>query len=170
MKWLLIVLSIIVVVLIIFFWSRSTGPTLEVEIKAPPGTKVFVTLPGGEEEYLKNVSMLDNAPITVGVPIYATNIMLRYNSKEKVFPPETWEEGVTLPVSIGIQAVPWAEVFIKSAETNEETSYGPTPLTVDVPIDAKVILRFNNQETVFPYEMWKNGEDGKEISHDFLNP
>ena len=170
MKWLLIVLSIIIVALIIFFWSRSTDPVLEVEIKAPPGTKVFVTLPGGEEEYLKNVSTLDNGPIKVRVPIDATDIILRYNSQEKVFPPETWEEGVTVPVSIGINVVPWAEVFIKLPETNEETSYGHTPITVDVPIDAKVILRFNNQEKVFPYEMWKGGEDGKEISHDFLNP
>ena len=168
MKWLLIVLFIIIAVAMIFFFWR--GPELlEVEIKALPGTEVFVTGVGGEKEQLNAIST-DNGSITVGVPIYATDIILKYDNQETVFPRYTWEEGVTLPVSIGIQAVPWAEVFIKSAETNEETSYGHTPLTVAVPIDAKVILRFNNQETVFPYEMWKNGEDGKEISHDFLNP
>ena len=171
MKWLkrlLIVLFIIVVILIIFFWNgRSKPKLLEVEIKAPPGTEVFVTLPGGEEEYLKNVSTLDNGPIKVGVPIDATDIILRYNSQEKVFPSGIWEEGVTIPISIGINAVPWAEVFIKSPETNEETSYGHTPITVDVPIDAKVILRYKNKEKVFPYEVWK---DGKPISHNFLEP
>ena len=171
MKWLkrlLIVLFIIIVVLIIFFWNERPAPKLlNVEIKAPPGTKVFVTLPGGEEEYLKNVSTLDDGPITVGVPIDATDIILRYNSQEKVFPPDTWEEGVTVPVSIGVNAVPWAEVFIKSPEANEDSSYGHTPITVEVPIGAKVILRYNNKERVFPYEIWK---DGKPISHNFLEP
>ena len=167
MKRLLIVLSVIVVILIIFFSISSTDPTLEVEIKAPPGTKVFVTLSGGEEEYLKHISTFDDGPITVGVPIDATDIILRYNSQEKVFPPDTWEEGVTIPISIGINAVPWAEVFIKSPETNEETSYGHTPITVEVLIDAKVILRYKNKEKVFPYEVWK---DGKLISHNFLEP
>ena len=71
-----------------------------------------------------------------------------------------------LPVSIGINAVPWAEVFIESSETNEEISYGYTPITVDVPIGAKVILRHDNKEKVFPYEAWK---DEQTISHNFLN-
>ena len=168
MKRLLIVLFIIVIVFIIFFWrGRHEPKLLEIEIKAPPGTKVFVTLPGGKEEYLNNVSTLDNSPIMAKVPIHATDIILRYNNQEKVFPPETWEEGVILPVSIGINAVPWAEVFIQSPETNEEVSYSYTPITVAVSIGANIILRHNNKERVFPYEVWKNG---KPISHNFLDP
>lgn len=67
--------------------------------------------------------------------------------------------------TVSINAVPWAEVLIKSPETNEEISYGYTPMTVDVPIEAKVILRYNNEEQAFSYKIWK---DEKRISHDFL--
>ena len=67
--------------------------------------------------------------------------------------------------TVSINAVPWAEVLIKSPETNEEISYGYTPITVDVPIEAKVILRYNNEEQAFSYKIWK---DEKRISHDFL--
>ena len=80
MKWLvLIVLFIIIVVTMIFFFAR--GPELlEVEITAPLGTEVFITLSGGEQMPLKNVSTRDNIPVMVGVPIGATDIILKYNS------------------------------------------------------------------------------------------
>ena len=35
---------------------------------------------------------------------------------------------------------------------------------MDVPIDADLILRYNNEEEIFAYEIWK---EEKSISHDF---
>ena len=80
--------------------------------------------------------------------------------------PPTGPKEPSVHHTVSINAVPWAEVLIKSPETNEEISYGYTPITVDVPIEAKVILRYNNEEQAFSYKLWK---DEKRISHDFLS-
>ena len=167
MKWLLIILSIIVV-LVIFFWSGRPNERFEVEIRTTPGTKVFITLPGGQEEYLTNVSTLDNGPITVSVPIDAKDIILRYNSQEKVFPPETWEEGVSQDFAprfdrVAINADPDAEVFIILPGTHEEKFIDDVPLTMEVPIGATVILEYEDKKRVFYYKQGR-----KEIYHNFL--
>ena len=169
MKRLLIVLFITVVVLIIFFWSGRLGQELlEVEIKAPPGTKVFVTLPGGEEQYLKNVSTLDNGPIMVEVPPDATDIILRHNREEKVFPYNEWRGGtISHDFSpkfdrVSIDADPDAEVFIIRPGTDEEDFIDNVPLTMNVPINATVILKYRGEKKVFLY---KQGRE--RIYHNF---
>ena len=166
LKRLLIVLFIIVVVLIISFWSRSTDPVLEVEIKAPLGTKVFATLPGGDEVYLKDISRSDNGPITADIPTDATTVILRYDSQEKTF--LDWKGGITHNFSpkfgsVTINADPDAEIFIIRPGTDEEEFIDTVPATVAVPIGATVILKYDKKKRVFHYKQGR-----KEIYHNFL--
>lgn len=170
MKWLkrlLIVLFIIVVVLIIFFWGGGSTPKLlEVKIKAPPGTKIFATLPGGDEVYLKDISRADNAPITAEVPTDATTVILRYDSQEKVF--HHWKGGITHDFfpkfgSVTVNADPDAEIFIIRPETDEEEFIDTVPATVPVPIGATVILKYKDKKRAFHYKQGR-----KEIYHNFL--
>ena len=89
----------------------------------------------------------------------------------------------TLNVSVSINAVPWAEVFIKTPGTNRfvkpETKFfkiRPEPNGTDsnitpirgelnVPAGTEFKLIYEGKEETFPYESWK---ETKSISHDFL--
>lgn len=154
MKWLLIFLFIIVVVATIFFWS-SKPKLLEVRVETTLGTKVFAVLPGGEEEYLKNISIPDDGPIIVAVPIDATNIILRYNSQEKVYSHTAWKEGKIVHGfldRVSIDADPDAEVFIIRTGTDAEEFIDDVPLTMDISIGTTIILRHQGEEKVILYK------------------
>ena len=90
----------------------------------------------------------------------------------------------SLPVTVSINAIPWAEVFIKLPESddfiepraqdfaippgpNQENS-NVTPIRggLKVPIGTTIKLVYETKEKSFPYEAWK---DEKTISYDFLN-
>ena len=95
----------------------------------------------------------------------------------RVVPPATSH------VSVSINAVPWAEVFIKPPGTNEFVKPGtkyfkitPEPNGTDthvtpirgkmkVPAGTAIKLVYDGREKVFPYESWKTRHS---ISHDFL--
>ena len=95
----------------------------------------------------------------------------------RVVPPATSH------VSVSINAVPWAEVFIKPPGTNRfvkpETKYfkiRPEPDGTDsnvtpirgelrVPADTAIKLIYEGKEKTFPYDSWKATNS---ISHDFL--
>ena len=90
----------------------------------------------------------------------------------------------SLPVTVSVNAIPWAKVFIKLPESdgfiepraqdftiqpgpNQENS-NITPIRggLKVPIGTTIKLVYQSQEKSFPYEAWK---DKKTISYDFLN-
>ena len=96
-------------------------------------------------------------------------------------PPAQPETGT---VSVSINAIPWARVFIKLPESdyfieprardftippdpNERNSnVTPIPGDLKVPIGTTVKLMYRGKEKIFPYEVWR---EGKTISHDFMN-
>ena len=96
-------------------------------------------------------------------------------------PPTQPETGT---VSVSINAIPWARVFIKLPESdyfieprardftippdpNERNSnVTPIPGDLKVPIGTTIKLMYRGKEKIFPYEVWR---DGKTISHDFMN-
>ena len=87
-------------------------------------------------------------------------------------------------VSVSINAIPWARVFIKlpkndhfmepraqdftiPPEANEKNAnVTPIPGDLKVPIGTTIKLMYRGREKIFPYEEWK---DGKTISYDFMN-
>ncbi len=87
-------------------------------------------------------------------------------------------------VSVSINAIPWARVFIKLPENDyfieprpqdftippepnqEESNVTPIPGNLKVPSGTAIKLMYRGNEKIFPYEVWK---DGKTISHDFMN-
>ena len=87
-------------------------------------------------------------------------------------------------VSVSINAIPWARVFIKlpanddfiaprvqdftiPPESNQkESNVTPIPGDLKVPIGTTIKLMYRGNEKIFPYEAW---EDGRTISHDFMN-
>ena len=87
-------------------------------------------------------------------------------------------------VSVSINAIPWARVFIRLPENDHfmepsarNFSIPPesnvrninvTPIRggLKVPIGTTIKLTYRGKEEIFPYEEWKVG---KRISHDFLN-
>ena len=89
-----------------------------------------------------------------------------------------------LPVTVSINAIPWAKVFIKLPESDSfiepraqdfTIQPGPnqknsniTPIRggLKVPISTTIKLVYKDQEEIFSYEAWK---DKKTISYDFLN-
>ena len=91
-------------------------------------------------------------------------------------PPET--------VPVSINAIPWARVFIKLPENDyfmeprardftippepngRNSNVTPIPGDLKVPIGTTIKLMYRGKEKIFFYEAW---EDGKAISHDFLN-
>ena len=163
-----------------------------VEIDAPEGTQVFSKLPGKKEKYL------DKAPAMVEVPIGA-KIILRYKDKERVisankvkrgkisehFPPtEPVPTKAPIPfVLVSINAVPWAEVFIKPPGTNyfiepdtqnftrgaertgENRNVTPIRGKMRVQVGTSIKLVYDGREKIFPYESWGAS---KLISHNFL--
>ena len=95
----------------------------------------------------------------------------------RVVPPATSH------VSVSINAVPWAEVFIKPPGTNrfikpgtkyfkitpapngKDTHVTPIRGKMKVPAGTTIKLVYDGREKVFPYESWKTRHS---ISHDFL--
>ena len=95
----------------------------------------------------------------------------------------TAKRTATSYVSVSINAVPWAEVFIKPPGTKRfvkpETKFfkiRPEPNGTDsnvtpirgelrVPADTAIKLIYEGKEKTFPYESW---QATKSISHDFL--
>ena len=91
---------------------------------------------------------------------------------------------VTKTVSVSINAIPWARVFIKLPENNyfmepraqdftippepDEKNANVTPIPGDlkVPSGTAIKLMYRGNEKIFPYEVWR---DGRTISHDFMN-
>ena len=87
-------------------------------------------------------------------------------------------------VSVSINAIPWARVFIKLPENDyfieprprdftippepsqKEPNVTPIPGDLKVPSGTAIKLMYRGREKIFLYEKWK---DGKTISHDFLN-
>ncbi len=87
-------------------------------------------------------------------------------------------------VSVSINAIPWARVFIKLPENDyfmeprpqdftippepnqKEPNVTPIPGDLKVPSGTAIKLMYRGNQKVFPYEVWK---DGKTISHDFMN-
>ena len=86
-------------------------------------------------------------------------------------------------VSVSINAVPWAEVFMKLPRTDkfikpqkihfniplnsseEIPNVTPIPGGLSVPTGTTIKLSYRGTDKVFPYETWK---ETKSISHDFL--
>ena len=73
-------------------------------------------------------------------------------------------------VSVAINAVPYAEVFIKPPQSDnyirpERPDARSTPVTLEVPAGTDIILKYKEYEKESPYEEWE--EDG-EIWYDFL--
>ncbi len=90
----------------------------------------------------------------------------------------------SLPTAVSINAIPWARVFIKLPQgddfiepraqdftilptpNQEKSNITPIRGSLKVPIGTTIKLVYKEQEKVFSYEAWKNGQS---ISHDFLN-
>ena len=88
-----------------------------------------------------------------------------------------------LPVAVSINAIPWAKVFIKlpqgddfieprvpdftipPAPNQEKSNVTPIRGGLKVPVGTTIKLVYKEQEKVFSYEAWKNGQS---VSHDFL--
>ena len=97
-------------------------------------------------------------------------------------PPVTGTEAET--VSVSINAIPWARVFIKLPTNNDfieprardftippepnqkNSNVTPIPGNLKVPIGTSIKLMYRGKEEIFPYEAWR---DEKTISHDFMN-
>lgn len=193
--WALLAGGIIAIVILIFAVRSCRPPSFEsqrIEINATPGTRVFIKLPEKNEKYIRAV------PATVDIPIAAI-VILRYKDKEQVFSHDQWKTGqishnfdsrnvgsrkpVTSLVSVSINAVPWAEVFIKlpgthhfitprkqnfiiSPEPNgKDTNVTPIRGGMKVPVGTAIKLVYDGKEQIFPYKSWKARHS---ISHDFL--
>ena len=90
----------------------------------------------------------------------------------------------SLPVTVSVNAIPWAKVFIKLPESDgfiepraqdftiqpgpNQKNSNVTPIRggLKVPIGTTIKLVYETKEKSFPYEAWKNK---KTISYDFLN-
>lgn len=160
--------------------QESQQESHSVEVNATPGTKVFIKSPGNKEEFIAK------APTTVEVPIAAI-IILRYQDEEQTFPPEKVRGGkIFFEASferVSINAVPWAEVFIKppgtnyfiepdsqnftrgSERTGENRNVTPIRGKMKVQVGTSIKLVYDGREKIFPYESW---EASKLISHNFL--
>ena len=167
-------------------------PKSRVEIIAPKGTQVFARLPHESEQHL------GEAPLSVDVRVDAT-IILRCEDKEKTYLPDSWRNGrINEPsfcpdpppprprvVSVSINAVPWAKVFIKLPKEQsfikpqrEHFTIPPDPTAktpnvtpirgrLKVPVGTAIKLVYSDKEKTFGYEAWKTS---KTISHDFMEP
>ena len=89
-----------------------------------------------------------------------------------------------LPVTVSINAIPWARVFIKLPQSDdfiepraqdftippdpnqEKSNVTPIRGGLKVSIGTTIKLVYKEKEKVFSYAAWKNGQS---ISHDFLN-
>lgn len=175
------IVFVIVIALLVRNGCRKPAPKSRVEIIAPKGTQVSARLPNEDEQ------PLGEAPLTEDIRNDAI-IVLRYKEQEKIFPPEKWKvikltenfgggDGPPPPplvVTVSINAVPWAEVFIKLPGTdrfvkprNKKSNITPIRGGLKVPNGTAIRLVHEDKEKTFGYEAWKTS---KTISHDFLNP
>lgn len=122
---------------------------------------------------------------TVSVIFIASLIIFIISWGRETSPTSQHDESLTsLPVTVSINAIPWARVFIKLPESDDfiepraqDFTIPPdpnqkisniTPIRggLKVPIDTTIKLVYEDKEKSFPYEAWK---DEKTISYDFLN-
>ena len=89
-----------------------------------------------------------------------------------------------LPVTVSVNAIPWARVFIKLPQADdfiepraqdftippdpnqEKSNVTPIRGGLKISIGTTIKLVYKEKEKVFSYAAWKNGQS---ISHDFLN-
>ena len=175
---------LVIVIALLIKITIDNGPKMRVEITAPNGTRVFVRLPGESERLL---GVLNEVPLVLKVEVGAS-VILRYENKEKSFSPETWENGKIIwcpeppapepipprVVSVSINAVPWAKVFIKLPGTDrfieppgKKSNVTPIRGGLKVPVGTTIRLVYGDAEKTIDYGAWKTS---KSISHDFLNP
>jgi archaellin len=186
-----VVIGVILIAAIVFFITQNSG-SIQVEIKATPGTKVFAKLPGGEEQFLNSVPGVDDEKINVNVPIEA-DVILRYGNKEEIIAYEEWQEEKSIsvnfnqPISIMINAQqpetyvfimlpdgdefiePRTEDFIVPPEPDEQNT-NLIPIRgggLKIPIGTKIKLVYQDKERIFAYEEYKKK---MRISHNFSNP
>ena len=94
------------------------------------------------------------------------------------------EDLTSLPITVSINAIPWARVFIKlpqgddfiepraqdftiqPAPNQKKSNVTPIRGGLKIPIGTTIKLVYEAKEKTFPYEAWK---DEKAISYDFLN-
>ncbi len=113
---------------------------------------------------------------------------VRQPKKTPIAPPTSPTQPVTRTeaetVSVSINAIPWARVFIKLPENDyfmeprpqdftiapephgRDSNVTPIPGDLKVPVGTAIKLIYRGNEKIFRYEEWK---DGKTISHDFMN-
>ena len=179
------VVIVIGIVALIRIINGNGDPPRSVKIVAPNGTQVFERLPDDSEKHLGDLA---EAPLTVDVQVDAT-IILRYKEQEKIFPPEAWRDVKIIEpfvpptpvppppprvVTVSINAVPWAKVYIKLPGTdrfvkppNKESNITPIRGGLKIPIGTAIKLVYEDKEKTFGYEAWKKSNT---ISHDFVNP
>ena len=179
-----IVVLVIVIALLVGNCCREPSPKSRVEIVAPKGTQIYARFLGESEQHLGDVV---EASLTVDVAVDAT-IILRFKDREKTFPPEKWrdvkliedfddtdgERRPTPVVTVSINAVPWAKVFIKLPGTDrfvkppkKKSNVTPIRGGLKVPVGTAIKLVYGDKEKTFGYEAWKTS---KTISHDFMEP
>lgn len=196
-----VVVLLLVTIVILQYWNGMSpfSKSKRIEITTNPGTKIFATLLGGEEQFLNSVPKLGDgklSQIEVDVPIDA-DVILRRDDEEETFAYAAWKDDKSIshdfndpryndPVSIQINAVPWAYVFIRLPGSddfieprpqdftirpgpNEENISNATPIPggLKVPIGTTIKLVHRGREKVFSYETWK---EEMRISHNFSNP
>lgn len=86
-------------------------------------------------------------------------------------PPDPPEQPEQVEI-VKIETNPGTKIFAKLPGGEEQflnsiSEFDDGKIKVDVPIDADVILRYNNKEEIFAYEIWK---EEKFIPHDFPVP
>ena len=109
---------------------------------------------------------------------------VRRSNEPQIVQPAPPTQPVTGTVSVSINAIPWARVFIKLPENDyfmeprardftispkpnqKDSNVTPIPGDLKVPIGTAIKLMYRGNEKIFPYEVWR---DGKTISHDFMN-
>ena len=194
-RFLSVLLAVVAVILIAFVILLNSGqpPSNSIEIVTTPGTKVFAKLPEGEEQFLNSVPKSGDSKLSqikVDIPINA-DVILRYNNEEEIIAYAKWQEDKAILVdfntliSVQINALPWAYVFIKlpdgddfieprgqnfiitPAFNEENTNVTPIRGGLKVPIGTTIKLVYEGREKVFSYETWK---DAPRISHNFSNP
>lgn len=172
-------LVIVIVLLISILINRPEFR--DIEIIAHKNTQVFKRLPGMSE---RRLGVVDEVPLPLRVEVGAS-VILKYVDKEKTFLPEAWahgkiiwrpESGPVRPklVTVAVNAVPWAEVFIKPPGTDrftrppgKESNITPVRGGLKLPIGTTIKLVYGDNEKTFGYEEWRTR---KNISHDFLEP
>ena len=122
---------------------------------------------------------------TVGIIFIAGLIIFIVSWGGEASPISQDEESLpSLPVTVSINAIPWARVFIKLPEGDnfiapraqdftiqpqpnpKKSNITPIRGGLKVPIGTTIRLVYEEKEKSFPYEAWK---DEKTISYDFLN-